>query len=258
HAYTLNWEAITYIVIFVLAAFTRLYDLGDRVMSHDESLHTNYSYQLARDGNFQHTPLMHGPILFHFTAMFYFLFGANDFTSRLYTAILGIAIVMMPLLFRRWLGKWGALLSSIMLLISPITLYYNRYIRHDTPNIFFSLLMIYGMFMYLSGPENQRRREHWLYLIAGAMIMNLGSKETAFIYIAIFGIYLAVFWFVRLAAAAGPPEPGNRGLVSLLTGPFRRFAAESSKGTFYSLIMAFCVGGVAALGMFVTLSINLG
>src|SRR5690606_39940128 len=58
-----------------------------RVMSHDESLHTRYSYSLYADGNFQHTPLMHGPILFHVTAFFYFLFGDNDFTARLYPAI---------------------------------------------------------------------------------------------------------------------------------------------------------------------------
>jgi uncharacterized protein (TIGR03663 family) len=236
-AYTLNWEAITYVMIFGMAVFSRFFMLGERAMSHDESLHTRYSYNLATEGNFQHTPLMHGPILFHFTGMFYFLFGANDFTSRLYTAILGVAVVMMPLLFRRWLGRWGAILSSIMLLISPVTLYYNRYIRHDTPNIFFSLLMIWGMFMYMSGPENQRRREHWLYLIAGAMIMNLGSKETAFIYIAIFGIYLALFWFVRMWVF------------------YREGQARSA---FYTIMMAFGVGGVAALGMFVTLSINLG
>ena len=235
--YTLNWEAITYIAIFAMAVFTRFFMLGERAMSHDESLHTRYSYNLAVDGNFQHTPLMHGPVLFHFTALFYFLFGANDFTSRLYTAILGIAVVIMPLLFRRWLGKWGALLASIMLLISPITLYYNRYIRHDTPNIFFSLLMIYGIFMYLSGPEGQKRREHWLYLIAGAMLLNLGSKETAFIYVAIMGLYLAAFWFVRL---------------------FQHYRGTPGKTPFYMMMMAFGVGGVAALGMYVTLSINLG
>lgn len=235
--YLVNWEAIAYVVIFILAIFTRFYMLGERVMSHDESLHTRYSYNLAVDGNFQHTPLMHGPILFHFTALFYFLFGANDFTSRLYAAILGVLVVMMPLLFRRWLGRWGALLASVMLLISPITMYYNRYIRHDTPNIFFSLLMIYGMFMYLSGSAQQRRREVWLYLIAGAMLMSLGSKETAFIYIAIFGIYLAAYWFIHM---------------------FAHFRGIAGKSTFYTVMMAFGVGGVAALGMFVTLSVNLG
>src|SRR5690606_40096194 len=76
-----NWELIAYLVIFLIAVFTRFYALGDRVMSHDESLHTRYSYNLYADGNFQHTPLMHGPILFHVTAFFYFMFGDNDFTA---------------------------------------------------------------------------------------------------------------------------------------------------------------------------------
>ena len=68
-SYTFNWEVIAYVVILVLAIFTRFYMLGERAMSHDESLHTRYSYNLAADGSFQHTPLMHGPILFHFTAL---------------------------------------------------------------------------------------------------------------------------------------------------------------------------------------------
>src|SRR5690606_9408676 len=118
--YTLNWEAIAYVIIFVLAVFTRFHELGVRVMSHDESLHTRYSYNLYNEGNFQHTPLMHGPILFHMTALSYFLFGDNDFTGRLYPAVLGVLLVMFPLLFRRWLGRAGALLASIMLLISPL------------------------------------------------------------------------------------------------------------------------------------------
>ena len=236
-SYTFNWEVIAYVVILVLAIFTRFYMLGERAMSHDESLHTRYSYNLAADGSFQHTPLMHGPILFHFTALFYLLFGDNDFTSRIYAAILGVGLVMMPVLFRRWLGRWGSLLASIMLLISPITMYYNRYIREDTPNIFYAVLMVYAIFMYLSGESTQRRREHWLYLLSGAMLFCLGSKETAFIYIAIFGVFLALYWFVRLA---------------------QQYRQIPGKTVFYSLIMAISLGGVAALGMYVTLAISLG
>ena len=78
-----NWETIIYIVILILAIFTRFYLLGDRVMSHDESLHTKFSWDLYSNGVFQHTPLMHGPILFHMTALNYFLFGDNDFTTRI-------------------------------------------------------------------------------------------------------------------------------------------------------------------------------
>src|SRR5258705_6428203 len=130
--FPLNWETALYIVILVLAIFTRFYNLGDRTMSHDESLHTKFSWDLYKNGVYQHTPLMHGPILFHMTALNYFLFGDNDFTARIYPAVLGILMVMFPLLFRRWIGRWGALLASIMFLISPLILFYNRYIREDT------------------------------------------------------------------------------------------------------------------------------
>ncbi|HEX2907082.1 MAG TPA: hypothetical protein VHO69_09500, partial [Phototrophicaceae bacterium] len=113
----LNWEVAVFLVILVLAIFTRFYNLGARVMSHDESLHTKFSYDLYQNGIYQHTPLMHGPILFHVTALNYALFGDNDFTARIYPAVLGVLMVMFPLLFRRWLGRWGAILAAIMILI---------------------------------------------------------------------------------------------------------------------------------------------
>ncbi|HUN09950.1 MAG TPA: TIGR03663 family protein [Aggregatilineales bacterium] len=193
-----NWETVAYIVILVLAIFTRFYILGERTMSHDESLHTKFSWDLYANGIFQHTPLMHGPILFHMTALNYFLFGDNDFTARIYTAVLGVGMVMFPLLFRRWLGRWGALLASIMFLISPLILYYNRYIREDTPSIFATMVMVYCTFMYLNGPIRQRRKAYWLYIFSAAMLWSLATKEVAFMYVAIFGMFLTGYWLVRM------------------------------------------------------------
>jgi len=234
-AYTLNWEMIIYIIIFALALFTRFYALGERVMSHDESLHTLYSYNLYNDGNFEHTPLMHGPILFHFTAFFYFLFGPSDFSARIYAAVLGILIVMYPLLFRRWLGRWGAILASTMLLISPLMMFYSRYIREDMPAIIASITMAYAILMYLSGPENQRRRAHWLYLLAGAMLWNLASKETAFIYIGIFGLFVTLYWLTRMA---------------------QHYLNLTGKPIFYTIAIGFMLAVLAALGMIVVVSVS--
>jgi len=233
-SFSMNWEVAVYIVIFLLAIFTRFYLLGERVMSHDESLHTRFSYNLYADGDFAHTPLMHGPILFHATAFSYFLFGDNDFTSRIYTAVLGVMLVMSPLLFRRWLGRWGAIFASVMLLISPLMLYYNRYIRHDTPSILSAVLMMYAVLMYINGPAHLQRKPYWLYLLAVGMIWNLGSKETAFIYIAIFGIFLAIFWFVQLA---------------------EHYFKVRGKTIFEFLMMGVLFGGVLSLGMYIILDI---
>lgn len=227
-------ELWLYALILLLALATRFLLLGERVMSHDESLHTRYAWNLYADGDFQHTPLMHGPILIHATALFYFLFGDSDFTARIYTAGLGVLVVLMPALFRPWLGRSGALLASLLLLISPVTLYYHRYIRHDTPSIFFALLLFYAVLMYLNGPLSSRRRRHWLLLVALALIGNLGSKETAFIYIALLGSFLFLYWLVRLAQWRWQ-LPG--------------------RVLFHFLIVAVLYGVLAALGLVVLLTV---
>ena len=175
--FQVNWETWVFVIILLLAIFTRFYNLGTRTMSHDESLHTKFSWDLYSNGVFQHTPLMHGPILFHMTALDYFLFGDNDFTARIYPAVLGMLMVMFPLLFRRWMGRWGAILASIMFLISPLILYYNRYIREDTPSIFFTFIMVYCTLMYLNGPPNLRRKARWLYIFSAAMLGSMATKE---------------------------------------------------------------------------------
>ncbi len=200
-AYALNWEVVAYVAIFALAMVTRFIDLGARVMSHDESLHTYYSWRLYEFGEFNHTPLMHGPLLFHMTALSYFLFGDSDFTSRIYPAFLGVLVVMFPWLLRRWLGRTGALIASVMLLISPELLYYSRYIRHDIPTMFFALVLIYAVLQYLDGEVP--RRAVWLWVISGSLLGMLASKEVAFIYIAIFGTFMLLFWLFRMVQDVG-------------------------------------------------------
>ncbi len=236
HLYTINWEVIIYALILFFAVFTRFYELGERVMSHDESLHTVYSNNLYERGDFRHSPLMHGPVLFHMTAFSYFLFGVDDFTARIYPAVLGVILVMFPILFRHWLGKVGAMLASIMLLVSPLLTYYSRYIRHDIPSILSGMIMFYAAMMYISGPGRQQRRAHWLYILAAAMLWNLGSKETAFIYIAIFGAFLTLYWLVRMA---------------------QHFLDLDGKQIFEILIVGILLGGVAALAMMVVFSVSM-
>ena len=109
-----SWEKAIYLLIFLLAVVSRFWDLGARAMSHDESLHALYSYYLYSGSGYVHNPMMHGPFLFHANALIYFLFGDNDFTARIMPALFGVFLVMSPLLFRRWLGRTGAVIASIL------------------------------------------------------------------------------------------------------------------------------------------------
>ncbi len=189
-------EKLAYIILLVLAVLTRFWDLGDRVMSHDESLHTKFSWYLYTGEGFAHTPLMHGPLLFHMVALCYQLFGDNDFTARIYPALVGIVVVMIPFLMRKWLGKFGALAASVMFLISPMILYYSRYIRHDLPAILAALVMALVIWRYVEKRENK-----YLIWLSAAMVVLYASKEVSFIYIAIFGSFLTIYFVLRLLDA---------------------------------------------------------
>ena len=97
----LDLEKTLYLVIIVLAIFSRFWNVGDRVMSHDESLHTYYSWNLYKGNGFSHTPLMHGAFKFVLNAGIYSLFGADDFTARSGTALFGVLLVLLPFFLRR-------------------------------------------------------------------------------------------------------------------------------------------------------------
>jgi uncharacterized protein (TIGR03663 family) len=189
--FTLNWELVLYSVILVLALTTRFYDLGARVMSHDESLHTLYSWNLYAGKGYQHDPLMHGPFLFHTTALMYFLFGDNDFTARMGAALLGSLLVILPYWFRPWLGRIGALSTATMILISPGLMYYSRYIRHDIFISVWTVLMILAFFQFM-----RTRQSRWLYVGAMSVSLMLSTKEISYIhgFVGVTFIAIAFLW----------------------------------------------------------------
>ena len=61
----------------------------------------------------------------------------------------GVILVMLPIGFRPWLGRLGALLASVLLLISPVVLHYSRHLRHDVFNAVFTVLMFIALFQFL-------------------------------------------------------------------------------------------------------------
>ena len=184
HWLALNWETAFYVVIFLAAAVTRLYDLGTRAVSHDESLHMLYSYKLYDGEGYRHDPMMHGPFLFEFVAFMYLLFGDSTTVARVAVALFGIALVMLPYWFRPWLGRLGALVASLMILISPSVTHYSRHLRHDIFNEFFTVLMFISLFQILLNwqANNPQRMRRWLYILAASVALGLTVMEISYIH----------------------------------------------------------------------------
>jgi predicted membrane-bound mannosyltransferase/DNA-binding beta-propeller fold protein YncE len=186
-------EIAIFAIVILLAIATRFYDLGTRVMSHDESLHTYFSWLLYRGQGYEHSPMMHGPFQFHSIALSYFLFGANDFTSRIPAALFSIGTVWMVWYWRRYLGKWGALIAGFLLVISPYMLYYGRYVRNESYVGFSGLLMLYAILRHL-----EIGGKKYLFMLAAALALHFTAKETSFIYTAQALIFLAIYFLAQV------------------------------------------------------------
>ena len=183
---TLDWAWVIFGVLMVAVVLTRFWDLGTRALHHDESLHAVFSWYLYIGNGYQHDPLMHGPFLFHFTALIFWLFGDSDFTVRVGPALFGVAIAAVPWLFMRdWLGRRGALAAVALTLISPTILYYSRFIRHDIFALGWTVLIVYAVFKYL-----ETGRERYFLLIAVGMAFFYSTKENAYIFSALLWPFL--------------------------------------------------------------------
>jgi uncharacterized protein (TIGR03663 family) len=174
--------------LLCLVVFTRFYGLGQRAMSHDESLHTYYAWQYAQTGNYNHDPMMHGPLLFHLNAAAYQLFGDSDLTSRLAPALFGVLLILAAYPFRRWIGDAGALLFALLLTFAPDVLFYSRYIRNEPYIACFLLLWVYAIFRYLEQPAFR-----WMLLATLCAALSFATKEVTFMHVAILVGFLGLY-----------------------------------------------------------------
>jgi len=186
-------ETILFGAVILLAIITRFYDLESRVMSHDESLHTYFSWLFYRGQGYQHSPMMHGPLQFHLIALSYFLFGVTDFTARIPAVLFSIATVWMVWYWRRYLGKAGALIAGFLMVISPYMLFYGRYVRNEAYAGLAGILMLYAMLRYL---ETGHLR--YMYVLVLSLVIHFTAKETAFIYAAQAIIFLAIYFIAQV------------------------------------------------------------
>ncbi|NJL04925.1 MAG: TIGR03663 family protein [Chloroflexaceae bacterium] len=192
-----NLEIIAYVVLITLSVVAHLWGLGAMALHHDESIHAWSSWKFyAGQGGFTcafgntadtycYDPVYHGPTLYMFTALAYFLFGDGDAQARLPMAIAGIGLVASCWWLRPYLGRRGAFLAAVLLGFSPALLYYTRFARHDGLMVLWELWLVIGLFRYLD-----TGKPGFLYLLAAALALAIGTHELYYIVFFIFGILL--------------------------------------------------------------------
>lgn len=185
-------EGVLWFAFFALAIGTRLWDLSNRGIHHDESLHAVYGNNLYSGSGYIHDPMMHGPLQFHLIAFMYWLFGTNEMTARMASAFCGIWVVMSPFFLRRQMGRVPALLASFLLLVSPSVLYFSRMAREDAIFSAMEMIMIVGLWRFVSN-----RRPADFFIFAAGLSLMFTIKETAFLTLAVLAVFFVLLFIVQ-------------------------------------------------------------
>ncbi|MBN2056514.1 TIGR03663 family protein [bacterium] len=196
-----NWYYLLWVAVLLFTAYTRLHHLGDKPFHHDESLYAKYIWNFFTGYGYQYDPMQHGPFMFHISQVFLFLFGVSNYTIRLLMAVMGIGMVIMAWFFRHRLGDRIALLLGFGLAISPHVMYFNRFLRHDTPFAFFCMALVLFISYWL-----HTRRPLFAYLSAAALSILFCIKENAFVMVVTlisFALLVLVYRLVETYLAGG-------------------------------------------------------
>ena len=180
HMGRLEWG---FVLIAVVAAALRLWELDGRVMHYDEAIHLHYAWKLARGVEFLHSPWMHGPLQIEMVAVFLRVLGDTDFVARLPYALFGVLLVVLPYFLRRHIGDGGAICTGVILTFSPSLLYFSRFGRNDILMVVWALLLLIFLWGYV-----EHRRRWYLFGAAAVAALMLASKETAYFVILFMGI----------------------------------------------------------------------
>ncbi|MEO5951174.1 MAG: flippase activity-associated protein Agl23, partial [Chloroflexia bacterium] len=239
-----NWEVVFFVGLMAIAILTRLIDLGSRAFHHDESIHAYFSNYYLNTGNYTTTagygggydPTYHGPFLYTAVAFAYFLFGSNDAIARLMPAIFGIILVGLLWLLRPFIGRTGAIIASVLVILSPSISYYSRSLRHDIFALTGILLLFVSILWFM-----RTHQAKWVYLGGAGLMVAYASHELTFIIALVFVVFLALAAFMYntfSGGARGPNEvnPVRSALSSLATQRWTLIGAVILVGAIYVVL----------------------
>jgi uncharacterized protein (TIGR03663 family) len=186
------WEALLYGLILLAAVALRFWDLDGRAYHYDESIHAFDGWRLFFEREYIHSPWAHGPFLYYLTAGGIGIFGDNLIAPRVFPALFGSAIVLLPIFLRPYLGRPGALATAAILAFSPSLLYFSGFVRNDILTVFFDLALVIAVWRYIGS-----RHTGYLYLAAVLLALSFSTKETAYISLLVIGSFFALWWLRR-------------------------------------------------------------
>ena len=176
------------VMVVILAAVGRLVELGATPLSPAEA------GQALTVWNFWHVVGLNqaivpiSPAYFALTSLLSQVMGSNEATMRLLPALFGLGLVALPWLWQRRLGQLGALITSLLLAVSPLFSFASRTAGGDSLALFAILLALVCFDNYQLSQE-----KGWFYGFVIAIALGLNSSPLFYGAVAT----LALAWLVQ-------------------------------------------------------------
>lgn len=171
-----------YLLTVFMAAVMRLSGLDSVPLSPAEALQALNVWQFLQPGNTAVS--IQSPAYFSLTSLLMAFFGDSDVTARLVPALFGIGLVLLPWFLRERLGSVGALVTAVLLAISPLNAVVARTVGGDALAIFaVGLTAVALMRTY------DTQSKPWLYTLAIAI--GLGITSAPLFYTGLITLMLA-------------------------------------------------------------------
>ncbi|WP_123536187.1 flippase activity-associated protein Agl23 [Halosimplex salinum] len=123
-------QTTRWVLGLVAAGFlVRLALLGARVAHYDEGRVAWWAMYFLESGQFEYRYIIHGPLVQHVNKFLFGALGANDFTMRLFVAVVGALLPLSALLFREHLDRDEVVGAAFFLSLNPLLVYYSRFFR---------------------------------------------------------------------------------------------------------------------------------
>ncbi|MCX6809340.1 MAG: TIGR03663 family protein [Candidatus Berkelbacteria bacterium] len=184
-----NKFTIICVLIFLLLILSRFLFLSNRPVHHDEGMLSYFAYQIIKEYSYTYTPQIHGPVLFYFQALAFKIFGSETAIVRFSPALFGVLLGFVPLFFKKALGKSKAIVISLLILASPILMFYSRFLVHTALSAVFMLVFVLFVWQFF-----KKFNANFLFYAAAALAFSFGTSETTYIFCAIFILFLLPFY----------------------------------------------------------------
>jgi uncharacterized protein (TIGR03663 family) len=178
------------VAVTLLALAARFVGLAARPFHWDEARVGYWSLRFLDTGTFAYRPVAGGPFLYVVERYVLGAVGATDATARAIVAVVGGLSPLVALLFRRRqssepsagpryrLNDAETVAMAGLLAVSPVLLYYGRFLRGDLPLAVFGLIVVGCSVRVLDAADEATARP---YRYLGAAALAFAAATSAFV-----------------------------------------------------------------------------